>query len=486
MRVVPVTLRRAAGFGCMRTLLSGGLAILALAGAAPGVRASVLAELKHVPLSGPDLVEGGAVFAAGDYDEGFSVRFASPGEPSPRLLQAFRRQRDEVSVSPLLVASQRRVGVEVFSVRSLGVNIPGGSFVQAFQGALGSALSPLSPACDVPRGDVANLDVTDDAAVYLDGSECSPGLRGASATDFATSPPESRRLSRDADGLTVAGDLVGFFESGQRGYQIFDRPSGVVIRRVELPAVSEDSAFTGIDLRADGAVLFAFTEGPRGHVALAEPDAARAQRLDLPSSARIAAGFHGGQLLLSRAPHRRAPNGIDGTTLELRDLQGRLLQTLARGAVDTARRGDRLSDGDGERVTFVERRCDGARLHLRRSDERELSFPRARDCPMAIVGRPRIRRGRLEVRARLTCTGLTARCDMSYASATVRVAGRDRRIAYTRDKGTPTFRMRLNARGKRLARSKRRFRVVFRVGLGDGIDAPTALVRRAVLVVRRS
>jgi hypothetical protein len=265
-------------------------------------------------------------------------------------------------------------------------------------------------------------------------------------------------------------------------FTVRDRSSGAELYSVRAGAVpvrDRSLLARSFDLQADGKLAFSVDDGRRTRIAWASAAESRAHVIDMPRSGHAAVRWAGSDRLLVLRTSRRAAGTVTGGVLELRGLDGRLLRTVARGVVDRAQREAFYTDG--ERVTFVTRRCAGVRLHVLPLEGGPTSGSRSGACPLRLREGVVHVRGRRELRATVSCTGFVTVCSGLNAVATARVGGRARVIA--RDPVTaaasPALRMALNPLGRRLLARRPHARVRLAVTLGDpSLVAPGAVTAR--------
>jgi len=418
------------------------------------------------------------VWADETADAGFAVRSAPVAGGKSRTHGTFAPASSEHRIVPAVSASATRVALEV-SGWAIGQprSYSYAHTVQTFQGPIDGRLQPLGPPCATNSTSLPlrSVDVLGDT-VARTGTACTgAAARGAALTDFASVPAASTALPDDAERMRLAGGLVAFLR-GDEPFVVRDRASGADVYEVpeRYLGFSWPGNSVSVELQADGKLAYLLWGRGGQAVGWSSPQEPAVHVVALPPSAHVAVRWAAAdQLLVLRVGRGRAGRAGTGV-LELRDLSGRRLRTLARGVLTRPVR--ELFDADGRRAAYVTRDCRGVALRVVALDAPTAAAPAVTGCPLRLTTPLRYARTRLRgrvLRARIDCAGFQTRCVAYAAVATARIAGRTRVIArnitgagvdQTAERG---LELQLNATGRRLLRRDRRPRVRIAVDIGD-------------------
>jgi hypothetical protein len=442
-------------------LLAAAAGVAGLAIGAPPAAAAVVDE-PYAPVAGPRLA-GEQVLVVGAPPRGPSSGVELRSAPAAGGIARVAWARVPGSAPRTRMVAQLEASPERVAL-GLGVDTAVGpsdvtQVVEYLQGPVGAPLELLAR-CGLPLGYAADVDAGG-ATVAHHGFDCGRSSAvPATLTEFSGPEPRSVALPSGATSLHVAGRFALAAEPDPPAYVVYEASTGAALRRIAATGLRP------VDLRDDGAVLFAPTTGG-GRLAVSEPGATSAREIPAPSSTFFAR-FAPRGLVLSRGPaaYRTAS---PRATLELRDLDGRLLRVLARG-VHEERFGERF-DVAGDRVAFVTRGCRAMRVHVRALDEPTLDWSPPRRCRADLLARPALSRSGRLLRFRASCRGLVHACLRTSASVTVRAGGRRRIIATGSQSPAPAetnrFTLRLNSFGRRLVGRRRTVAITVRYRVGD-------------------
>lgn len=294
-------------------------------------------------------------------------------------------------LEPLLAAAPGRIGLEL---ELAGTTPSTGS------GTAGTFTGPLDgPFEELPRcfpSLLLDVAVTEDAVAYH--SPTDGTCRQLVVRDLSTPlshPP--RQLDRDAFAVRLAGRYVAWLERaestglppGLSDIAVYDRVEDRELYRVDHRMLPPPGRIVGLDLQADGKVVFVSYRERRAngrlvtseHIAWASPAEPRPHMLPLPTRRHYEARIAGDRIAFvgsntTRPSEPRAPV-FDGE-LGLSDLGGR--SRIHRKPVESRVYAETF-DFDGRRLAWAELMCAG--IALRSAPVEDVVPRKVRPCPLA-------------------------------------------------------------------------------------------------------
>jgi hypothetical protein len=469
----------------LAVLLAATLGVLAAVASAPAF-ADARVRTTHVPSGGPVWVGPDVFWATAAANGALDVMRSTPGR-APGLFQRFEPEQRREVVWGDLSGTRGRLALELTRFGRGGHTYRPDPTIQAFHGARGEPLRAIGAMCPVDQFRPVRAIDTAGHSVAFRGTTCPlDAFPPAVVRDFPPAPPRERALPPRAFAERVAGRHLAFLEAPvSRAVELAVADAATERELFRLPV---PSPVRGFDLNGDGTVALTY-EASMGRanvmrLAWASPAEPRLHVVPLPRSGHVAARLAGDRLVVVRA-RRHSFGPVPGGVLELRELDGRLVRTLARG-VDSAYADEGFDvSPDRGRVTFVTRSCAGAAIRsVSFSAAQPTRFGAPARCPLRLRAPLRVAGDREDetLAVRASCRGLVARCVVDRALATVGDRrGRRRIVARIPGHSEPGGRVAipLTAYGRRvLLRRGRSPRVTVTVWLADigGESAP--LVQR--------